>query len=243
LIEVRNSPRGTGVDIRGDQKDFDALYVALHKIVGEDGEFRGYQSVRMHVLGVCYDLRHALCGNRNVELVENGMTRERAIHHAVVCPSSNVYWSFHVLWPEMLFVLRALHEFARMYARSQSKDCDSFADPKVVWDEHINRVRGLQIAAVHCLKEVMSAQSFRRLQNVLLKEDLTLENYTTQYLDLLNGSILEEEERTTSLLRLALRLFDKGKEYQKITAEVERAALLHNTAPENIRLNVEYRWP
>ena len=104
-------------------------------------------------------------------------------------------------------------------------------------------MRGLQIAAVHCLKEVMSAQSFRRLQNVLLKEDLTLENYTTQYLDLLNGSFLEAEERTTSLLRLALRLFDKGKEYQKITAEVERAALLHNTAPENIRLNVEYRWP
>jgi len=240
LIEVRNSPRSAGVVVRGDRQDFEALYGSLHKIVGEDGEYRGYQPVRIRVLGVCYDLRHALMGNRALELVDNGMTREHAKNHAIICPPSNVYLAFHVVWPEMLFVLRALHELARIYAQSQSKAYCVFDDSKVVWDEHINQVRGFQIAVVKCLEATMSPHSFRRLMNILQREDLTLDNYTTQYVDELNIKFLDEEERTSKLLLIALRLIDKGKEYQKFTAKIEQAAMIYGTTPDNIQVNVEY---
>lgn len=58
----------TGVAIYGDFMDFETLYEQLHEIVGDEEDFPAYYDARIRVLGVCYDLRHALMGDREIGL-------------------------------------------------------------------------------------------------------------------------------------------------------------------------------
>jgi len=53
--------------------DFQKLYDALSELVGEEGEYKGFENPRIRVLAICYDLRHAIMGDREFELVDNGM--------------------------------------------------------------------------------------------------------------------------------------------------------------------------
>ncbi|WP_407081839.1 DUF6904 family protein, partial [Psychrobacillus antarcticus] len=62
MISMQNTPNRLGVTTTGDFQDFEELYEALHTIVGEEMEYIHYDAVRIRVLGVCYDIRHALMG-------------------------------------------------------------------------------------------------------------------------------------------------------------------------------------
>lgn len=57
--------------------DFKNLYKALHTVVGDKDEFVGFEAVRIRVLGVCYDVRHALMGDQEIEFVDIGMDEEK----------------------------------------------------------------------------------------------------------------------------------------------------------------------
>lgn len=59
MIYVTNTSNNAGVAIYGDCLDFDALYEALHIVVGDEDEYVRYKAARIRILGVCYDLRHA----------------------------------------------------------------------------------------------------------------------------------------------------------------------------------------
>ena len=77
MIFVKNTPNNTGVAIHGDHMDFENLYDALHTVTGNEDEFVAYEAARIRVLGVCYDIRHALMGDREIEFVDNGMDVEK----------------------------------------------------------------------------------------------------------------------------------------------------------------------
>ncbi|WP_218240578.1 hypothetical protein, partial [Pseudomonas sp. 2822-17] len=72
MLFAKNTPNNTGIALYGDNMDFDNLYEALHTVVGKEDEIEAYYSSRMRVLGVCYDIRHALMGDRDYEFVDNG---------------------------------------------------------------------------------------------------------------------------------------------------------------------------
>ncbi|HAH95358.1 MAG TPA: hypothetical protein DHD79_10740 [Firmicutes bacterium] len=58
--------------------DLERLVEAFHNItIDEDSEkYQGLIRMSTRVLGVCYDVRHAYQGDREIELVDNGMTAE-----------------------------------------------------------------------------------------------------------------------------------------------------------------------
>ncbi|MEW9674265.1 hypothetical protein [Ammoniphilus sp. 3BR4] len=86
MIFATNTPNSMGIAIYGDYMDFEELYEALHAIVGEEGEFPSYDTPRLRVLGVCYDIRHALMGDREIEFVDNGMDEEKKKRMGVITP-------------------------------------------------------------------------------------------------------------------------------------------------------------
>ena len=65
MIRIQNTPNLLGVTTMGDINDLDELYEALHTIVGEELEYPDYEMVRLRVLGVCYDIRHAMDDGRS----------------------------------------------------------------------------------------------------------------------------------------------------------------------------------
>jgi len=91
MIYVTNTPNNAGVAIYGDCLDFDALYKALHTVVGNEEEHIQYEAACIRVLGVCYDLRHALMGDREVEFINNGMNKDKMRNMGIIAHDKNVY--------------------------------------------------------------------------------------------------------------------------------------------------------
>lgn len=71
MLTLHNIPNLAGIEISGDYLDLDTLYLALHTIVGDEGEYGDYEGARLRVLGVMYDIRHAFQGVREFEFVRN----------------------------------------------------------------------------------------------------------------------------------------------------------------------------
>ncbi len=79
MIKLRHTPQMTGVRMTGDSDDFERLYDALYRIVGteENANISGLGNSRIHVLSLCYDLRHARMGHRSAEFQEHGLDAEQ----------------------------------------------------------------------------------------------------------------------------------------------------------------------
>lgn len=243
MIHAKNTPNNTGVAIYGDNMDFKELYEALHTIVGDEGEFVSYDAARIRVLGVCYDIRHALQGDREIEFVDNGMDADKMKWMSVITPDKNVYLKINMLWPEMLFVTMALNDFIRLYARKKAKKSyDVMLDRLNIWDESIAHVRVFQSAIAKCIKKTVSEASFRRMMNLMNKDYTWVDGYATQYLDILNCRFLDmsREKRLKSIPTIAKRLAEHSDEYRQVKAEIVAAAKKFSTTEDNIRLQDDY---
>ncbi|UOR11419.1 DUF6904 family protein [Halobacillus amylolyticus] len=243
MISLENTPNNAGVEVTGDYKDFDALYESLHTIVGEEKEFSSYDGARMRVLGVCYDLRHAIMGNRYIKFVDNGMDEEKMRHLSIITSKENVYLSIHVLWPELLFVTMALNDFVKEYAGKKSKNTYRMMEDKSnIWDAAIANVKMFQSAIAKAIKETIPDTSYSRTINLLIKDYSWTIGYTTQYVDLLNCRFcdMDAEERLKKITIMAKRLAEFGKEYKEVRAEVAEAAKRYKCLPDEIRLKMDY---
>ena len=78
MIIVEKAREGNGVSLKGDFFDLDRLYFAIFKYTGFHGidsncTFPGYDAICENLLGLCYEIRHAWQGDRNIEQVYNGI--------------------------------------------------------------------------------------------------------------------------------------------------------------------------
>ena len=78
MIIVEKAKHENGILLKGDFFDLDRLYFAIYKYTGFHGidsecTFPGYYIACENLLGLCYEIRHAWQGDRNIELVYNGI--------------------------------------------------------------------------------------------------------------------------------------------------------------------------
>lgn len=240
MIQVKNTPNNTGVTISGDFIDFEALYDSLHEIVGDEGEWEEYEGARLRVLGVCYDIRHALMGNREFMFVENGLDQDKMKQMSVVANDKNIYLSCNVLWPEVLFVLMALNDFIRVYARKQAKgNYFALSDYRNVWDFSIATVRNFQAVIVNCIKGTIPETSINRVIKLMNHDYSWADQYATQYIDELNCKFIEmdAEKRLKNITVMAKRIAEKGREYQAVKEAVLEAARKYNCHMTELRMS------
>lgn len=245
MIFVKNTPNNTGVAICGDYLDFEKLYEALHTVVGYEEEFVACDAARLRVLGVCFDIRHALMGDRELEYMDNGMNDDKKRRMSVLAPDKNVYLKIYVFWPEMLFVTAALNEFLQLYAKKQAKvsySRDLFTENKIVWNASVVQVRLLQAAVAECLKETVSESAFARMLNVMNGRYVSFDHYVTQYLDILNHKFLNmsKEKRLKNISAMAKRLAEHDQDYYDLEAQLKEEAKLHNCNIDDLRLNMDF---
>ncbi|MCF8564646.1 hypothetical protein LLE49_07790 [Alicyclobacillus tolerans] len=241
MLTLKNTANLAGIEICGDYQDMDTLYMALLMIIGDEGDYGNYEGARLRTLGVMYDLRHAFQADREFEFIDNGMDEDTMKLLGMISPQKNLYYKVSVYYPEVLFVILAINDFIRLYAKKQAKSATfPLVDKKNLWDTHIAIARLFQSLVVGCVKEVVTEASFKRIMNYLHKDYTWTDGYATQYLDMLNIRYLnieDKEERAKSLSSLVKRMTEKGKEYQEIEQGVREAAIAHNCSTEDISLS------
>lgn len=239
MIQVISTPKEAGVSVLGDFEDIEGLYEALYEVVGEEGELERYSGARLRVLGVCYDLRHALMADRGVEFVENGLDADKKKRFGIMAPEKNVYYKIEVLWPELLFVVMVLNDFIWFYAKNRSKSSYTpLTEWRALWDPAISHVRMFQSAVAKCLKEALSEASYARVLKQMNRAYPWMEGYITQYVDMLNLRFLDMDRdgRQKSISIMAKRFAEKNKEYLMLEQEVMAASRRHQCSVEDIKM-------
>lgn len=237
MLQINNTPHYAGVTVAGDYQDFDELYEALHDIVGEEDEFPAYDAPRLRVLGVCYDIRHSLMGDRGAITVPNGFDRERARYMPIIAPENNVYLTFEVMWPELLFVSFSLNDFTQLYEKRTNTH---------PWDPTITAVRKFQGAVARCLQETLSEAKFGHFKKYIRPHKYggygLYSGYATQYVDHLNIKFLKmkPEKRLANISIMAKRLGELDHNYMEARIAIQNAAHEMNAHVSEIRFKEEY---
>jgi hypothetical protein len=251
MITIRNTPNLTGVTISGDYYDLYNLVDAFHEItINECSEKRHYQyiDISTRVLGLCYDIRHAYQGDRDVEFLDNNMTEDKMRWHSIIAPKSNVYYSCNCLYPEMFFVMLSLNALVQLRTMELTKTKHVYKElmnGKVVWDETIATIRLFQAKFGQCVKSTVTQGTFARWLNAMNRERIGIEDIAGQYIDMLNIEYINmaKEKRLKNLSSFAKRIaeFRYDEEHNEIKDIVMKAASEYRCEPGAIRLRgIEY---
>lgn len=237
MIRIQNTPNLTGVTTSGDLYDFEELYEALHAIVGEESQYINYDAVRMRILGVCYDIRHAIMGDRGALHVPNGLYLESIKKLSIIGTEMNIYLSFETYWPEMLFVCFALNDFIQLREKHEKTHA---------WDPTIATVRKFQAALARCLQQTLTTQKFAQIKRYITPSSIwdsyKYEGYATQYLDKLNIKFIEmaSSKRENNISIFAKRLAVKDQQYLNEKQDVHEFAREQGIHPNEVRYYKDY---
>lgn len=248
MISIKNTPNLAGVTIGGDFDDLYNLVEAFYVITVDEcsEKHQKYLKISTRVLGLCYDIRHAFMGDREVELVENHMTEDKMKCHSLIAPKSNVYYKCNYLYPEMFFIMLALNELVKLRMRDLAKtNYKEAMDKNVVWDNTIAIIRLFQAEFAKCVKATLTEGAFARWLNVMNNDYIGIETIAGQFVDLLNIKYLKmtKEKRLKNLSSIAKRIaeFRYDNDHNEIKEAVAEGAREHGCEPEDLSLEgLEY---
>lgn len=250
MITIKNTENLVGVSISGDFNDLDRLVEAFYTITIDEfaEKNKRYLNISNRILGLSYEVRHALQGDREIELVENGMDEEKMKFHSIITPRSNVYYKCNYLYPEMFFVVLALNELVRVRIKELTKTkyiYNEALDKNVIWDETISVIRSFQAQFTKCLKEVLTPVSFSRWLKFMNSDYIYIEDIKDQYLDMLNIKYIHmsKEKRLKNLNTIAKRIieYSNDSEYCEIREVIIQGAKDYGCHEADIRLKgIEY---
>lgn len=233
MITINNTPNFAGVYISGDFNDLYQLVDAFHAITIDEyaEKNQSHIAISTRLLGLCYDIRHAFQGNREVVFVDNGMDQDTMKFHSIVAPKNNIYYKCDVLYPEMFFAMLALNALVklRMSDLVKSKYLDEKAfDNNIIWDDTIATIRCFQAEFAKCVKEALSETSYVRWLKYMNSEYISIEDIAGQYVDLVNIKYIKmsKEKRLKNLHLIAKQIadFQLNADHSEIKEAVTQAA-------------------
>lgn len=232
MIKFENTENLTGVSLTGDFDDLYNLVEAFHNITVDEYSEKnsGYVEMSTRVLGICYDIRHAYQGDREVVLMENYMDEEKMKYHSIITPKKNLYYKCKLLYPEMLYVTIALNALIELRMKELSKKKSTYEiynDKNVVWDDTIAIIRSFQAQFVKCVKEILVDRSFNMWLKYMNNTFHIVAMYH-QYLDLLNLQYLNmtKEKRIKNFSKISKKIaeYDYEDEYDSLRKSINEAA-------------------
>ncbi|TQS71204.1 hypothetical protein DX933_16150 [Ornithinibacillus gellani] len=234
MIQIKLTPNYAGMEMVGTRDDFELLYESLHFVVGEEDEYPSMQNARLRVLGLCYDLRHAMMGHREYEYVNHGLDSDTMKWMGIVGPEKNLLLSFNTYYPEMIFIHLCLEDFIKEYQKSNKTHPN--------WDIHVNAVRLFQASVVRALRDEIKPSMFRSIISHMKSAKFISFRYMTQYLDSLNIRYLnwDAEKRLKNISVIVKRIAVKDAEYIRAQKEIIEAAIEYGVTESEIAYDTEY---
>lgn len=240
MITAKPTEHMTGITIQGDWEDFNALVDAIHRVTSEEmGECGMFYAAEMHLLGLCYDIRHAAQGDREILQVPNGMTKEMMKFHGQIVPTTNCYFSANILFPEAIFVASAIPSLFIQGIRKVGK-------PKVEWMPTYTLTQWYQDKAMlHTLEGAIWAAFAQAVGDEVAEQILHMKersteryiHYLGQYIDKCNIEYIKTdvEKRKDKLRNIAKRIIKKPAAYQKMEQEITYWAKEYDTSVHELR--------
>ncbi|WP_163192554.1 DUF6904 family protein [Clostridium thermarum] len=250
MIKIRNTENLAGVTISGDFDDLYNLVEAIYSVTIDELSQKNHAYIDMsrRVLGLCYELRHAYQGDREIELIENQMNESKMNFHSFIAPKNNVYYSCNYLYPEMFYIMLAINQLVELRMEMLAKTrflMREALDKRVVWDDKIAAIRVFQAAFVKCVKGTLTENTFARWMNVMNGYDTRVHLIETQYLDFLNVKYIKmsKDKRLKTLSPITKRIVEyyRDDDYKEISEAIDEAVREFGWPKSEIKIQgIEY---
>lgn len=241
MLKMQPTKNLIGITIQGDYNDFYELVESIYRLTGfDEDESYLYYGVQNRLLGICYDIRHAFMGDRDIQLEDNGMNQDIMDWHKMITPTQNVYYSVEVLFPEALFAATAVPQMfyysSRYYGSKSKKNEESeFAPRQQLYAEYVRDKAYLSLffAGIwQALGEVIGDEELEKLIRILERQDEFYSSYATHYIDKCNIELITApvEKRKDKLRNIAKRILKKPAAYYKLEESLRYWAKQYGTS-------------
>ncbi|MGM0397235.1 MAG: DUF6904 family protein [Bacillota bacterium] len=248
MITVQNTENLTGITISGDYNDLIALYESIFDVIGLQDAYDGYDMTQLRCHGLCYEIRHAHMGDREIVTVDNGINEEHMKWTSRILPKENVYFSFNYLWTEGLFAVFALRDFVDMARNPKLHKNVLDQVPEEMKVEIKNRlpdsiaiVEFFQQRVLSALIQAVGTRRYAKVREELVRWDeynryRRYEGYYTQYIDILTQRYLDTnvKKRPTELAFIAYEMLAYSSDYFEMKQDINIYAAENSMNPENV---------
>lgn len=245
MLQTKPTEHLTGIAVQGDFKDFSELVESIYRITGlTDDQTELYYGVKNRLLGICYDIRHAFMGDRDIILADNGMNKEIMKWHEIITPTQNVYYSVNILFPEAIFVavsVPKMYRFSSAYYGKKGRRADMECDlPMIPYADYIRDKANLDVLCAgifQALGEVIGNEELEKLIQLMQRADESYMDYATHYIDKCNIELLKTavEKRKDKLRNIARRIAKRPQAYQNMEDELKYWAKEYKTTIYNLQ--------
>lgn len=255
MLQTKPTEQFTGITIQGDHNDFYELVESIYRMTGlEEETMDFYYGVKNRLLGICYDIRHAFMGDRDIVLEDNGMNKELMKWHEKITPTQNVYYSVNILFPEAIFVAASvprMYIFSSRYYGIGSKRTDMDMPP-IPYSDYIRDKANLDVLCAgiwQALGEVIGDEELEKIMQLLQRTDESYIHYATHYIDKCNIELLKTdvEKRKDKLRNIAKRIVKKPQAYKNMEEDLkywanEYKTTIYELEDPRIEYPEEFEW-
>ena len=250
MIKIESTPNLTGVKITGSFDDLYELVEAFYDITIDEFSDKHYEymGISTRLLGLSYDVRHAYQGDREIELIENGMNKDTMKFHSKITSEYNVHYSCNYLYPEMFFCMIAINDLIVLRIKALTKTNyirSEMHNHKIIWDKTISVLRAFQGAFAECVKNTLKERSYAMWLKEITRSDVFISGITSQYIDIINIDYLKmnKEKRLKNFSKTTklITQYYYNEEHERITEGIFRYAEEHKCDKNSIIIKgVEY---
>lgn len=238
MIKVNPTTNLIGISIRGDYADFNDLIDSIYRLTSFYDDLHDFHyGVKNRLLGLCYDVRHAYMGDRDVVLEDNGMSREKMRDYGVITSAQNVYYSVNVLFPEAIFVAASVPNMyiysSRYYGKRATKAADPL-QPAFPYSDYIKDQANLDVLCASIWKalgQVIGEEELEKILTLLQRTEEEYFDYATLYIDKCNMELFKAtvDKRPDKLKSIAKRIIKKSTSYYNLENDLKCSAKIFNT--------------
>lgn len=235
MITVCPTKNLLGVTIQGDYNDFSELVESIYRITTYAEKYGDiYYAVSNRLLAICYDIRHAYQGDREVALKDNGMNKELMEWHDVKASCENVYYSCNVFFPQAIFVAFSANNFCNYLSYYSKRNHDELFEQYPVTASILDKANIDMLCAgiYQALEEVIGKEEMKKLLKLKNKEDEYYINYLTQFIDKCDMDLLKTsvDKRASKIKTIARGIACKPKSYYDLEYAFKIAAKEQNVS-------------
>jgi|GEM_PF-1495293 len=226
MLTAHWTENNLGLYIRGEQGDLEALYDALHVFAGYGYDDPQESPSCLRILGLAYDVRHAMMGHRDTALVDNGLEPGDLdeLGSQELYPEKNFHWQFPILWPEIVFVLMALQQQILAYAGVHGGEGQAtmhWPYSTLGFDRNLAAAAALQSAVDGAVRPTLTQRKRDNLIRSIASGGHRLAGFMVEYVDYLNLEFINmtPQKRRESINWVAARLSKQDGMYVRLKRE------------------------
>jgi len=230
VISAKPTKNLTGISIEGEFLDFYELVDGIYRMTGSCEDYDDpYYGLKMSLLGICYEIRHAYMGDRELVDIENGVYDEIKKIHKKILPNRNVHFSTNILFPEAVFVALSVQELYPVGLQNYRKKIGESQDIQLEYSTYLKDMAMLDMlraSIADALGKVIGDDVVEKVfSGHRILEDSRY--FKTQYLDKCDIEYLKcpTDKRADKLKSITRRLAKKPEAYYRMCRDLELASI------------------